>query len=533
MESISTIERRGSVERPTPSGAVDALRETVRVLIVEDRPEDTELMVRELRQAKLPIDWRSVSTESGYRESLDWWPHIILSDFNLPSFNAFDALRILRDQSLDVPLIVVTGTISEEVAVDCIKQGAVDYLLKDRMARLPAALTSALEEHRLRKEKKRTEEQLRDRDERLRLALESARMATWDWNLKTQAIGYSDEIGPLFGLPRGDFFSDIAAFFEAVHSEDRPSVKAALSRAVENRANYHLDFRVQWPDGSVHTISAKGQVYSDDSRKPDRMIGVVMDTTDRVRMEQEASQRLSQLAHVSRLTTMGELVSELAHELNQPLYAIANFSEACLNVARKGNSQIGDDLLDWLQQISEQSQRAGEIIRRVYGFVRKTPAQATCADMNALVHDCVRLLQVNLRHHEVAVSVDLADDLPPVWVDAVQVQQVLINLMNNAIEAVAHVPRTERRMVIRSRQNETGDVEISVVDHGRGAEQNLERLFEPFFTTKSEGMGMGLSISRSIIESFGGRLWAERNTDRGLTFRFTLKPCQKEARDER
>jgi PAS domain S-box-containing protein len=500
---------------------------TVKVLIVEDRPEDAELMVRELKQAKWPLAWRAVSSEDGYRRDLDWRPDIILSDFSLPQFNAFDALRILRDRRLDIPLIVVTGTISEEVAVDCIKQGAVDYLLKDRMARLPAAMASALEEQRLRNEKGRTEAQLRDREERLRLALESARMATWDWNLQTQAIGFSDEIGPLFGLPHGEFFAHIDGFLGAVYEEDRATVKAALAGAKRSGADHSLEFRVQWPDGSVHWIAAKGRVHSDEGGRPERMIGVVMDTTDRVRIEQEANRRLAQLAHVSRLTTMGELVSELAHELNQPLYAIANFSEACLNVARGPNGFAQGDLLNWLGQISEQSQRAGEIIRRVYGFVRKAPAQAQPADINAIVNDCVRLLLVNLRHQEVAVSLNLSGPLPPVMVDPVQIQQVLVNLMNNAIDAAAHVPRAERLITIISGQIESGDIEIQVVDRGRGiSDENLERLFEPFFTTKSEGMGMGLSISRSIIEAHGGRLTAERNCDRGLTFRFTLRACE-------
>jgi PAS domain S-box-containing protein len=506
----------------------------VKVLIVEDRPEDTELMVRELRQSSLPLHWRAVASEREYRQSLGWTPDVILSDFNLPQFNAFDALRILDEQELDIPLIIVTGSISEEVAVDCIKQGAVDYLLKDRMARLPAAVTSALDEKRLRDENRRTEEQLKDREERLRLALESARMATWDWNLATGEVRFSDETGTLLGHSAGQVFSSLDEFLEVVYSDDRAAVKSAMTSAADAAADYNFDFRVQWPDGSLHWIAASGRVPSQDGERQPRMVGVVMDTTQRVRMEQEANQRLAELAHVARLTTMGELVSELAHELNQPLYAIANFSEACLNLAQSSAAAQQPELVAWLEQIAEQSHRAGEIMRRVYGFVRKTPVQARGADINSLVHDCVRLLQVNVRHQDVALRFDLGDNLPPVFVDAVQIQQVLINLITNAIESMADLPRAERRIVIRSQVKAAREVEVRVSDRGRGAahesaEDNLERMFEPFFTTKSEGMGMGLSISRSIIEAHGGRLWAEQNPDRGLTFRFTLPLVEKEA----
>jgi two-component system sensor kinase FixL len=246
-------------------------------------------------------------------------------------------------------------------------------------------------------------------------------------------------------------------------------------------------------------------------------------------MEQESNQRLAQLAHVSRLATMGELVSELAHELNQPLYAIANFSQACLNVAHNTNSPHTRQLLDWLEQISAQSQRAGDIIRRVYSYVRKAPAQTQVAEVNDLVNQCAQLLQVNLRHQEVALRLKLADALPEVSVDPVQIQQVLVNLMSNAIDAMSAVPRAERQLTVCTQRGETGEIEVGVCDRGRGtSEENLERLFEPFFSTKSQGMGMGLAISRSIVEAHGGRLWAEKNRAAGLTFHFTLPIYEKE-----
>src|SRR5688500_2499318 len=181
------------------------------------------------------------------------------------------------------------------------------------------------------------------------------------------------------------------------------------------------------------------------------------------------------------------------------------------------------ELLEWLEQISEQSQRAGEIIRRVYSFVRKTPAQTQAVDINQVVHECARLLQVSLRHQDVALQLELSPSLSDVVVDPVQIQQVLINLLSNAIDAMGPLPRAERQITVRSSQNETGDIDVSVGDLGRGdSEDELERLFEPFFTTKADGMGMGLAISRSIIEAHRGRLWAERNPDTGLTFRFTV-----------
>jgi C4-dicarboxylate-specific signal transduction histidine kinase len=373
----------------------------VKVLIVEDRPEDTELMVRELRKARLAVDWRAVSSESAYLETLAWEPDVILSDFHLPQFNAFMALSILRQRRIDVPLIVVTGSISEEIAVECIKRGAVDYLLKDRMARLPAAVTSAVDEKQLRDEKRRAEEQLQ--------------------------------------------------------------------------------------------------------------------------------QRLAELAHVSRLATMGELVSELAHELNQPLYAISNFAWACLNLTRSSTVENLPELTVWLEQICEQSQRAGEIIRRVYGFVRKSPTQARFVDLRELVQDCTSLLQVNLRQQQVEISLDLAADVPPVSVDPVQIQQVLINLMNYAIDAMADLPKGERQLRVRLFRRANEEAEVQVMDCGCGAgEIDLEQLFEAFFTTKTEGMGMGLAISRSIVEAHGGRLWAERNQERGLTFRLALPLQPKE-----
>ncbi len=501
----------------------------LKLLILEDRSDDAELMIRELRQARLQFEDRRATNEQDFIAQLAWHPDVILSDFGLPRFDALQALALLRERNLDIPLIVVTGSISEEVAVDCIKQGAVDYLLKDRMTRLPAAVTSALAEKSLRDSKRLAEERLRDSEERLRLALEAAHMGTWDWNRVTGRIGHSRELGPLVGLPAGEFFPTIEAFLEVLHPDDRAMVIEQISRSTQPNINYGIDYRVIWPDGSVHWIAAKGRVHFDEQHQPTRMIGVLMDMTERVRLEQEATQRLAELAHVSRLSTMGELVSELAHELNQPLYAIANFSEACLNVSRVHTNAQHSDMQEWLQQISMQSQRAGEIIRRVYSFVRKGPTLYSNAAINELVEHCVRLMQVSLRLADTKLRLDLAKNLPPVLVDEVQIQQVLVNLLNNAIDAMRTLPVADRLVTITTQPSATDKIAVQVRDQGPGiADNQLNNLFEPFFTTKTEGMGMGLAISRSIVEAHGGQLWAEPNSDRGLAFHFSLPISQKE-----
>jgi signal transduction histidine kinase len=383
---------------------------SLKVLIVEDRPDEAERMVRELKTLNQPLDWRLASDEHDYRNQLLWPPHLILADYKLSKFDACRALSILQQNRLDIPLIVVTTGASEQVAVDCLKRGAVDFILKDRLNCLSTAVTSALDEHRLRQENRRTEERLRDREERLRLALEAAHMAT---------------------------------------------------------------------------------------------------TTD-------------------------SLVAEIAHELNQPLYAISNFSQACLNSVRQSEPPtVSPDLVNWLEQIVAQSQRAGEIIRRVRGLVRRDPPQKQTADTNRVIRDGASLLQPNLRHDEVKLELKLAAKLPPVIVDEVQIQQVLINLVTNAIDAMRALPPNQRRLIVESRETKSGEIEIAIHDHGAPVPielaKNLEKLFEPFYTTKTGGMGLGLAISRSIVEAHGGRLTAEQKPDTGLTFRFTL-PSQSPSR---
>ncbi len=259
--------------------------------------------------------------------------------------------------------------------------------------------------------------------------------------------------------------------------------------------------------------------------------GLAAIALERARAEGAARERLTQLAHVARLATMGEMASGLAHELNQPLCAIVNFAEACLELA-DGDANHLKELRHLLAELARQAERAGLVIRRLRDFVRRREPQRVPVDLNRVVREVVALAQVEARHAEVRVRLKLGKSLPPALADPIQIQQVLVNLVRNAFEAMKRTPSFNRVVTIRTARGR-GDVSASVTDCGPGiANEEREHLFEPFFTTKSEGMGMGLSISRSILEVHDGRIWLDSRRREGTTFRFSL-PAVRRSRRER
>jgi two-component system sensor histidine kinase DctS len=250
----------------------------------------------------------------------------------------------------------------------------------------------------------------------------------------------------------------------------------------------------------------------------------VLDITERKRAEELARQQQEQLQFTSRLVTMGEMASTLAHELNQPLAAIASYNTGCLNLLNAGQTDP-KEILPALEKIGLQAQRAGKIIRRVHDFVRKSePKRAPCA-VGEVIEDCLGFVETEARKRHVRIDCDLPP-LPPVPADRLMLEQVLLNLIRNGMEAMAATPEAERALRIAVEIGD-GELLVSVGDQGSGiAPEIRDKLFTAFFTTKPEGMGIGLSICRSIIEFHRGRLWAEDNpqspTGSGTIFRFTL-----------
>lgn len=237
--------------------------------------------------------------------------------------------------------------------------------------------------------------------------------------------------------------------------------------------------------------------------------------------EDKACVRVSDMAHLSRIAAVGAMASSLAHELNQPLTAICGYAEACQNLLRQGVDLPGN-MLEYLSELQSEAVRAGRIVQRFRAYVRKAPPQRGPQDINAVVREALDIVRVRLQRSGVGLRLQLADGLEQAAVDPVQIQQVLVNLVQNAMDAMAAVEPANRRLVIKTAAAE-GGIRVSISDSGVGlSSPSADRLFQPFFTTKVGGLGLGLSICRSIIESHGGRISASANADHGMTFEFTV-----------
>jgi PAS domain S-box-containing protein len=365
-------------------------------------------------------------------------------------------------------------------------------------------------------ERKHMEAELRRSEASLSALVENTTDAIWsvDRNGETRAMNavYRERFRRRFGVEYSP-----AASRALVPPAIREDMFALYARAF---AGEHVQVERTIPmDGearhfllSVHPIAESGVVTG--------ATVFSQDITDRKRIEAQARQHQAELAHVLRLGTMGEMAAGLAHEINQPLGAIANYAQGCVRRLRDGSA---DDaaLLPIVEQIAAEALRAGEIIRRLRELVRKESPEYQDVDLNGLVRKSIQMVEPEARQHGIHLHLRLAPDLPPAPCTGIQIEQVLVNLLLNGIEAVQGADNGERTLTVTTAPA-AGGVEVAIRDSGVGIPEPPADVFAPFFSTKPNGLGMGLSISRSIIEAHGGRLWATRNADRGSTFRFTL-----------
>jgi PAS domain S-box-containing protein len=333
---------------------------------------------------------------------------------------------------------------------------------------------------------------LRESEERMTLASEAAGFGVWMWNIARNQIWGSERWLRLFG-----FAPEAAVTFEnliqRIHPDDREGVERAVRHAVADRSDYAAEYRVVLPDNTQRWVAARGRVYPDTHGKPVRMMGATIDITARKQAELEVQQQRGELAHLSRVTMLGELSGSLAHELNQPLTAILSNAQAAQRFLAHDNADL-NELRDILADIVAEDKRAGEIIRRLRLLLKKGEVQHQPFNLNEVVREVLKLVRSDLVNQGVAVHTELAPALPEVNADRVQLQQVLLNLVMNACDAMAGGPAGGHKLIIRSELAGDEGIRVSVADRGDGlAPDNLEKVFEPFFTTKVQGMGLGLS----------------------------------------
>ena len=393
--------------------------------------------------------------------------------------------------------------------------------LEVRVAERTAELTRANEDLKLEiVERKRAQDALRQSEMYLAEAQRLSRTGSFGWSVSSGEIFWSEESFRIFGYDKA-LSATVGMVLQRVHPEDLALVQRTIDRASSDGKDFDLEHRLLMPDGSVKHVRAVAHAVTDSTGNLE-FIGALMDVTAAIRAEEELHKAQTELAHVMRVTTLGELTASIAHEVNQPLAAVITNAEACLRWLDRGTPNL-DEARRSVEWIIKDGKRAGEVIRRVRALSKKTDIQKLPIDINDVVSEVIALVRRELFSRRVSLRMELAPALPVVLADRVQLQQVIINLVVNGIEAMQPVTDRPRELVIRSGQHNSDRVFVAVQDSGVGVDpENVNRLFTAFFTTKPGGLGVGLSICRSIIEAHEGRLWASRNMGRGATFQFTL-----------
>jgi PAS domain S-box-containing protein len=368
-------------------------------------------------------------------------------------------------------------------------------------------------------DRKRVENALRRSEANLADAQRLSKTGSFAWDVTSGKVRWSEEAYRVFEHdPKVEPTVELVK--ARTHPDDRPSLIAILEGVMrERRQNWELEHRIVMPDDTIKNI----HVVAHASEATDHLeyVGALMDITAEKRAQEALQQAQAELAHITRVTTLGELTASIAHEVNQPLAAIITNGEACLRWLGNDRPNL-EEARNAVECIIKDGNRAGEVIQRLRALTRKADPQNTPLDINDVIHDVVGLVQREVLNYRVRLRLDLDSGLNQVLGDRVQLQQVVINLIVNGIEAMTNV--TDRReLMIRVREHDRDYALVAVRDSGVGIQPDqLDRVFNAFFTTKADGMGMGLSICRSIVEGHGGRLWASGNEGAGVTFQFTV-----------
>jgi PAS domain S-box-containing protein len=372
---------------------------------------------------------------------------------------------------------------------------------------------------------RQSEQQLRDKDEQTRRDLRQIIDAI------PQQVSVCDaDWSPLFANQRELEYTGLTpqeaqskdAVAKIFHPEDFKKLEVLRERMISEGAPSEMEARIRGKDGQYRWFLIRDNPLRDEQGGVLRWYGTRTDIEDRKRAEETLRQAQANLAHVSRVMTLGELTASLSHEVNQPLAAVVTNGQVCLRLLALETPRL-DEMRAAVERIVRDANRASEVIQRIRALAKRSAPQMISLDINDVVREAILLVQREVLSHGVSLRTELSPALPLVLGDRVQLQQVVINLLMNGVEAMASITDRPREILIRSQLHEAGQVLVAVLDSGIGIDsETAEQLFSAFFTTKPSGMGMGLSISRSIIRAHGGRLWVSPNADHGAAFQFTV-----------
>ena len=368
-------------------------------------------------------------------------------------------------------------------------------------------------------DRKRAEDALRRSKAQLTHAQSLSKTGSVGFKVATGEIVWSDEAARIYGY-ESDTKPSVELVLQRVHPDDIAIVQREIDRARQGEQEFDFELRLMMPDGTIKYVYALAHLLKDGGS--DEIVGALMDITAAKQAQDALSKAQAELAHVTRVTSLGELAASIAHEVNQPLSAIVTNGAAGLRWLDR-ESPVLDEVRSSLESIIGDAKRASEVIHKIRTFAKKTNPEMNQLHINDVVDEAVSLIKREAFDHRVTMRLQLASGLPSVRGDRIQLQQVIFNLAINGVQAMTMVADRPRVLFIRTQLLEPDQVLVAVEDGGVGIEpENLNRLFSAFYTTKPNGLGMGLSICRSIIEAHGGRVWASRNSDRGMIFQFTI-----------
>ena len=495
----------------------------MKILLIEDNLGDAALIQEMLREAThahiecLNIEFLHVVRLAQAmaiiaQHAID----LVLVDLSLPDSHGLETFKKLNSQIPQIPIIVLTGDGAEANGMAALQMGAQDYLTKSEVNS-----HTLLHSIRYAVERKRSELSLQESENRFRSAFNTAAIgmaivSTEGRWLKVnralcQSIGYTEEEMLQIDFQRLTHPDDLA--------DDLNYFNQMLSGKIDT---YQMEKRYFHKQGYVVWIMLCVSGVRNANREMLYFVSQIQDISQRKQAEEYLRQHQLELAHVARVNSMGELTSALAHELNQPLAAIVNYTRGCIRRMETSQYKV-DELLYAMRQAALQAERAGEIIHRIKNFVRKGTLYYKKMNITELIKGAIKWLDHEIRDIGATVRYELDDSLPMVECDQIQMEQVIINLVKNSLEAMQDAKTLKPTITIRAHFGKEQGVVITVIDNGPGfPEEVANRLLDPYVTTKAKGMGMGLSICRTIIEAHGGRLLVALNSDGGSCLEFTL-----------